>query len=90
MVPNYYGICNPLNHFLKRLYLFIFGERGREGDKKGEKHQCERETLIGCLSHVPPPGTKPATWALTGTDVNLLTSRDNTQPTEAHRSGPAQ
>ena len=26
--------------FLKRFYLFIFRERGREGEKEGEKHQC--------------------------------------------------
>ena len=26
--------------FLKIFYLFIFRERGREGERKGEKHQC--------------------------------------------------
>ena len=26
--------------FFKRLYLFIFRERGREGEREGEKHQC--------------------------------------------------
>ena len=26
--------------FLKRLYLFIFKERGREREREGEKHQC--------------------------------------------------
>ena len=31
--------------------LFIFRERGREGDTEGEKHGCERDTSIGCLSH---------------------------------------
>ena len=30
--------------FLK--ILFIFGERGREGEIKGKKHPCERETFI--------------------------------------------
>ena len=37
--------------------LFIFRERGREGEREGEregvKHQCETETLISCLSLVP-------------------------------------
>ena len=27
----------------------IFGERGREGEREGEKRCCERETLTGCL-----------------------------------------
>ena len=39
--------------FKKRLYLFIFRERGREG----EKRQCTRETLIRCLSHTPSWGS---------------------------------
>ena len=33
----YFG---ALYSFLKRFYLFIFRERGREGDREGEKHQC--------------------------------------------------
>ena len=28
------------NKFLLRLYLFIFRERGKEGEREGEKHQC--------------------------------------------------
>ena len=30
--------------------LFIFGEKGMEGERKGEKHQCV------VASHVPPTG----------------------------------
>ena len=26
--------------FLKRFYLSVFRERGREGEREGEKHQC--------------------------------------------------
>ena len=29
-----------LHLFFKRFYLFIFREGGREGERKGEKHQC--------------------------------------------------
>ena len=29
-----------------RFYLFIFRERGREGERQGEEHQCVRETSI--------------------------------------------
>ena len=37
---------------------FIFRERGSEGKRVREKHQCERETLIGCLLHVPRQRTE--------------------------------
>ena len=55
---------NPksLNSFYKRFYLFIFRERRREGERKGEKHQCV------VASHMLPTGDlacNPA-CALTG------------------------
>ena len=33
---------NGMHPFFKKkdFYLFIFRERGREGEKEGEKHQC--------------------------------------------------
>ena len=43
--------------------FLIFREKGREGERKGEKHQCEREISIGCLPYVPQLGTKYATQA---------------------------
>ena len=36
--------------YLLRFYLFIFRERGREGEREGEKHQCV------VASHTPPTG----------------------------------
>ena len=42
---------NQLLIFLKIFYLFIFRERGSEGEREVEKHGCARETLIGCFSH---------------------------------------
>ena len=33
-----------------RFYLFIFGQRGREGEREGEKHQCV------VAFRVPPTG----------------------------------
>ena len=53
--------------FLLKILFFIFRERGKEGEREGEK-RCERETLISCLPHAPWPGTEPATQAcvLTG------------------------
>ena len=37
--------------FLK--VLFIFRERGREGEREEGKYQCLRKTLIGSLLHAP-------------------------------------
>ena len=42
--------------FFKRFYLFIL-ERGGEGEREGEKHQCV------VASRAPPTGTWPATQA---------------------------
>ena len=57
-------------HFRKRFYLFIFRERGREGEREGEKHQS-----VVCLlltpnyqgpgpnpRHMPGLGIEPATF----------------------------
>ena len=46
------------NTFFKRLYLFIylFLERGREGEKEGENHQCvvaSQPPPTGDLAHNP-------------------------------------
>ena len=49
------------NRVFKRFYSFR--ESRREGEREGEEHQCERETQVGCLSHTPKPGTRPATQA---------------------------
>ena len=37
-------------YFLFKRFLFILRERGREGEREGEKHQCV------VVSHVPPSG----------------------------------
>ena len=47
--------------FLKRFYLFIIRERGRELEREGEKHRCVTELSIGCL--MAQPGTWPTTLA---------------------------
>ena len=42
-------------------------ERERETDRQTDRHQCERETWIGCLPHMPQPGpgVEPETpWCL--------------------------
>ena len=45
--------------FLNLFFKFIFRERGREGEREGEKHQCARDISIGCLSHTPYWGSGP-------------------------------
>ena len=43
--------------FFKDFIYFFFSERGREGEREGEKHRYEGETSIGCLSCMPQSGT---------------------------------
>ena len=43
--------------FFKKDVICLFLERGREGERKGEKHQCV------VASHVPPTGGLAATQA---------------------------
>ena len=46
-------ISQPLPGIFFQKILFIFRERGREGEREQEKHQCPRNTSISCLSHAP-------------------------------------
>ena len=63
-------------------YLFIFRQRGREGEREGEKHQW------AVVSHAPPtgdlacnPGMCPD-WEL---NWRPFASQASTQPTEPHQ-----
>ena len=48
---------------LRAFLLILEREERREGEGEREKHQCERETLIGvCLLHKLQLGIKPATF----------------------------
>ena len=38
------------------IFFIAFGETERERGREREKHGCEREASISCLSHVPGPG----------------------------------
>ena len=44
------SVINNYNFIFKINYLFIFRERGREGEREEEKHQCV------VASHVAPTG----------------------------------
>ena len=45
--------CNKVMFFFKIFCLFIFRQRGREGQREEEKHQCV------VASHAPPTGDLP-------------------------------
>ena len=68
----------------KDVHLFIFRERGKEGEREGEKHQRV------VASHAPPawdlacnPGMCPD-WELNPPPFGL---QAGTQPTEPHQAG---
>ena len=52
--------------FLKIFYLFTFRDKGREGEREGEKLQCARGTSICCSPHAhnwePGPETEALPW----------------------------
>ena len=49
-MSSFIGTLGNFYTFLKRFYLFIFRERGKEGEREREKHQGV------VASHVPPRG----------------------------------
>ena len=62
--------------FLKKI-LLIFRERGREGEREGEKHQCV------VASHVPPTGDlarSPGMWPVWDRTSNPLVHRSALNP----------
>ena len=71
--------------FLRQFFfkiLFIFRERGREGEREGEKHQCvvaSRASFTGDLAH--NPGTCPA-WE---SNWRPFASQAGGQSTELHQ-----
>ena len=76
---------NTVSEFFFKILFIYFRERGREGEREGEKHQC---VVASC---VPPtrdlacnPGVCPdweSTWRPFG-------SQAGTQSTEPHQPGP--
>ena len=70
--------------YFLRFYLFIFRERGREGDRKGEKYQCV------VASHVPPTGDlarNPGMCPDWESNWWPLGSQASAQSTEPHQPG---
>ena len=87
--PNSFcGVMFKLNAKFSKDFIYLFLERR---EKEREKRCCERDPLIGCLSHAPQLGTWPATQpcALAGNWTrNLRVHRlAGTQSTEPHQPG---
>ena len=71
-------------HFFEDFIYFFFGERGREGEREGKKHQCE---VASCM---PPtedladnPGMSPD-WESNQQHLGL---QAGTQSTDPHQPG---
>ena len=68
--------------FLKYfIYLLIFKETGREGEREGDKRQCV------VASHMPPLGTWPTTQACALTGNRTSDSLVHRQELNAHQPG---
>ena len=70
--------------FLKRFYLFIFRQRGREGEREGEKHQCV------VASHTPTtgdPARNPGMCPDWESNQQLFGSQAGAQSTEPLQPG---
>ena len=72
-----------------RFYLFIFREKGREGERDREKHQVwEKCPLVACPA--PPAGDlacNPGVCPDQKSNWQLYGLQDNTQLTEPRQSG---
>ena len=87
---------NIKGNFLKRFYLFVFKERGREGETEGDKHQCERKTSMQerKINHLPllcsPTGYwthNPGMFPDQASDWWFFTLWNDDQRNEPHQSG---
>ena len=70
--------------FFLRFHLFIFRERGREGEREGEKHQCV------VAFHTPPTGDlarNPGMCPDWESNRQPFGSQASTQSTELHHLG---
>ena len=64
------------------IYLFIFRQRGREEERKGEKHQC---LVVSHMPHVWGPGLQPRHVPQLG--IKPFGSQASPQSTESHQPG---
>ena len=70
--------------FLKKLYLFIFRERGREGEREGEKHQC---VVDSCTPYAGDLACNPGLCPDWESNQQPLASQVGTQSTDPQKTG---
>ena len=73
-----------LDLFFKIFYLFVFREKGRDGEREGEKHQCM------VASRTPPTGDlarNPGMCSHWESNQQPFGSQASTPYTEPHQPG---
>ena len=78
----YFKKCYLLLVF-KDFYLFIFRERGREGGREGEKHQC----VVASQAHYGNLACNPGVCPDWESNQRPFGSQASTQFTEPHQPG---
>ena len=71
--------------FLKTLFIYLFREKGKEGEREGEKHQCV------IAPHVSPTGDlarNPGMCPDWESNQQPFGSQARTQSTELYQPGP--
>ena len=84
---NLFFIVILLVFFLKILFIYM-RERGREGEREGEKPRYSREISVGGLPiRSQPDQTAKQACRLTGKEPTTVYFREDNQPTEPHQPG---
>ena len=79
----------PMGFFVLLKNISLFRERGREGERQGEKHLCVREPSVSCLSHMPnlAPGPHPGMCPHRESNWQPFGLQASAQSTEPHPPG---
>ena len=72
------------NTFLKNFYLFIFRQRGREGEREGEKYQCVVAFRVSPAGDLGSKAGMCPQWEL---NQRPSGSQAGAQSTEPHQPG---
>ena len=80
-----HSAANSTIFFKKKDFIYLFLERGREGEGEREKHQC----VVG--SHAPPTGVlacNPGMYPDWESNQQPFGSQAGAQSAEPHQPGP--
>ena len=79
-----YRIWDIQDLFFKRCYLFIFRERGMEGEREGEKQQC---VVASCKSPTGDLAQNPGMCPYKKPNWQPFASQASNQSTESYQPG---